>query len=181
MMSTVQPRYASYNARSYGPTFGGHDLYLANQCNRNKNSFTNLGHSYKPPSNYGGNARTLLAGSFKFQCTEYEVYYLTTAAQRRAEEKKRKRQVAKQLKITLANSNVMNNQNSNMKKRLYSFVGKATPLNYQWTKCFVASENAYQARKFHQSCDNKGPTLTLVRSGSHIFGAYNDNSWTSKY
>lgn len=191
MMSTVRPQYSSYSSISYGPTFGGgFDLYLANQCNRNKNSYTNLGYTYKTLSNYkygGNNAKTLLAGSYNFQCSEYEVYYLTTTAQRRTIAKRKKdeenkiRQITKRLTKTLANSNVMKNQKKNMKNRLYNFVSRATPLNKQWTKCFTASEDAYLARKFHQRCDNKGPTLTLVRSGSHLFGAYNQNSWTSKF
>ena len=86
-MSTVRPQYATYNRKDYGPTFGGgFDFYISNYCNRNKNSYSNLGYTYKTPTNYkyGGNAKTLLAGSYNFKCSDYEVYYLTTASQRRA-------------------------------------------------------------------------------------------------
>ena len=32
---------------TYGPTFGsGHDLYIADKCDKNNNSFANLGSSY---------------------------------------------------------------------------------------------------------------------------------------
>ena len=36
------------------------------------------------------------------------------------------------------------------------------------------------AGTFHSNCDNKGPTLTVVRSSSgHLFGAVAANSWSS--
>ena len=190
MMSTVRPQYASYNNKAYGPTYGGgHDLHIANYCNRNKNSYTNLGHTYKVPSNYryGGNARSLLAGSYQFKCSDYEVYYLTTASQRRAiakrirEQQRRRRQISKRMRRTLGNSRVLKRLNSHMKNRLYNFVSPVTPYNKQWTRCFIASRDSFLARKFHQRCDNKGATLTLVRSGGYVFGGYNSNSWKSEY
>ena len=47
----------------------------------------------------------------------------------------------------------------------------------QWQLCFRASENGYSARAFHFACDNKGPTVTLVRVGDNVFGGYTDKSW----
>ena len=47
----------------------------------------------------------------------------------------------------------------------------------QWHLCFRASENGYSARAFHFACDNKGPTVTLVRVGDNVFGGYTDKSW----
>ena len=47
----------------------------------------------------------------------------------------------------------------------------------QWQLCFRASDNAYSARAFHFACDNKGPTVTLVRVGDNVFGGYTDKSW----
>ena len=71
---------AIYGNTSYGPTFGGgHDLYLSNQCHLNTNSFTNVGHTYRPPLGYNytsTHARSVLAGSYHFRCHEYEVFYL---------------------------------------------------------------------------------------------------------
>ena len=29
-------------------------------------------------------------------------------------------------------------------------------------------------------CDNKGPTITVVKSGGNIFGGFTENAWTSK-
>ena len=47
----------------------------------------------------------------------------------------------------------------------------------QWQLCFRASENSYSASAFHAACDNKGPTVTLVRVGDNVFGGYTDKSW----
>ena len=72
-------QYAIYTNPGYGPTFGGsHDLYIANNADKNKNSYANLGYTYRPPSGYSygsSNTQALLAGSYKFTPTEVEVYY----------------------------------------------------------------------------------------------------------
>ena len=47
----------------------------------------------------------------------------------------------------------------------------------QWQLCFRASENSYSASAFHVACDNKGPTVTLVRVAANVFGGYTDKSW----
>lgn len=37
------------------------------------------------------------------------------------------------------------------------------------------------AKKFHEKCDNKGPTITLIKTADgHIFGGYNPTSWLSE-
>ena len=38
------------------------------------------------------------------------------------------------------------------------------------------SEHGYSAKSFHEYCDNKGPTLMVVKSsGGWIFGGYTTN------
>ena len=49
-----------------------------------------------------------------------------------------------------------------------------------WKLCFRASIHGWRSRTFHSYCDNKGPTVTIVRVGIYIFGGYNDNSWQCK-
>ena len=47
---------------------------------------------------------------------------------------------------------------------------------------FRASENAYLASKFHESCDGKGPTVTIIRNNfGNIFGGYTNIPWSSTY
>ena len=69
---------AIYSNNGYGPTFGGHDIYISNNCHTNTNSYSELGHAYRPPNGYGytsSQARAVFAGSRTFRCDEYEVFY----------------------------------------------------------------------------------------------------------
>ena len=67
------------NNNGYGPTFGGsQDIYISNNCHTNTNSYSNLGYSYLPPNGYtlySSQAKQFFAGSYKFRCDEYEVFY----------------------------------------------------------------------------------------------------------
>lgn len=43
------------------------------------------------------------------------------------------------------------------------------------------SRDGYSANDFHNKCDNKGKTLTIVRSErGNIFGGFADCEWTSR-
>ena len=58
-----------------GPTFGD-DLCILDNSNQNKKSYSNLDHSYSHPyyEYETEEARSFLAGSYKFQVSEIEVY-----------------------------------------------------------------------------------------------------------
>ena len=44
---------------------------------------------------------------------------------------------------------------------------------------YRASEHGYTAKSFHQCCDDKGPTLVIIKSsGGWIFGGYTTQSWS---
>ena len=64
---------------SYGPTFGGgFDIYISNSASSNSNSYSQLGHTYSPPSghSYGSTfAQTFLAGTYLFTPDEVETFY----------------------------------------------------------------------------------------------------------
>jgi hypothetical protein len=46
---------------------------------------------------------------------------------------------------------------------------------------YRGSRDGFEAFKFHEFCDNKGATLTVIRSTSnHAFGGYASQSWNSK-
>eukprot|EP00826_Nyctotherus_ovalis_P014220 TRINITY_DN1393_c0_g1_i1.p1 TRINITY_DN1393_c0_g1~~TRINITY_DN1393_c0_g1_i1.p1 ORF type:complete len:469 (+),score=87.59 TRINITY_DN1393_c0_g1_i1:195-1601(+) len=42
------------------------------------------------------------------------------------------------------------------------------------------SRDGFIAETFHSKCDNKGPTVTIVKSNNFIFGGYTEKSWTSE-
>ncbi|XP_022799677.1 uncharacterized protein LOC111337607, partial [Stylophora pistillata] len=48
-----------------------------------------------------------------------------------------------------------------------------------WKGCWRASVDGWASTTFHSLCDNKGPTVTIVRVGKYIFGGYTSTSWTS--
>ena len=51
----------------------------------------------------------------------------------------------------------------------------------RFVRCWHAKTEGSAASIFHSNCDGKGPTVTIYKYGSHIFGAYTDVSWHSKY
>ena len=67
---------------SYGPTFGErHDIYISNYASSSRNSYSNLGLTYGPPSGYSHRstfAETFLAGTHYFTPDEIETFYETT-------------------------------------------------------------------------------------------------------
>ena len=49
----------------------------------------------------------------------------------------------------------------------------------QWRRCWRASVDGWAASTFHGRCDNKGPTVTIIRvGGKYIFGGYTSVSWS---
>ena len=51
----------------------------------------------------------------------------------------------------------------------------------RFVRCWHAKTDGAAASIFHSNCDGKGPTVTIIKYGSYIFGAYTDVSWQSKY
>ena len=72
----------------------------------------------------------------------------------------------------------------NYMEKLISFLDPVL-LNSQrsgFVRCWHAKTDGSAASVFHDNCDGKGPTVTIIKSGSYIFGAYTDVSWhSSKY
>ena len=54
------------------------------------------------------------------------------------------------------------------------------PIKSEWRLLFRASRDGFAALAFHSKCDNKGPTVTVVKSGGNIFGGFTGNAWKSK-
>ena len=67
----------------------------------------------------------------------------------------------------------------NYVEKLISFLDPVL-LNSQrsgFVRCWHAKTDGSAASTFHDNCDGKGPTVTIIKSGSYIFGAYTDVSW----
>ena len=64
---------------------GGHDIRIYNYASSNSHSYSNLGHTYSPPSGYSYSstfAQTFLAGTYyNFTPDEVETFYETNKKQ----------------------------------------------------------------------------------------------------
>ena len=50
---------------------------------------------------------------------------------------------------------------------------------YDWRLIYRASEHDYTTESFHNYCDNRGPTLIIIKSsGGWIFGGYTIQPWS---
>ena len=54
------------------------------------------------------------------------------------------------------------------------------PIKYFSFLCWRATRDGWAGSTFHSKCNNKGPTVTIVRVGNYVFGGYTDVSWESK-
>ncbi|XP_022808130.1 BTB/POZ domain-containing protein KCTD18-like [Stylophora pistillata] len=44
---------------------------------------------------------------------------------------------------------------------------------------YRTSRDGWASFNFHSCCDNKGPTVTVIKSGDYIFGGYSEHPWKS--
>ena len=53
--------------------------------------------------------------------------------------------------------------------------------DYKWRLLYRASEHDYTAKSFHKCCNDKWPTLIVIKSsGGWIFGGYTTQSWSGR-
>lgn len=46
---------------------------------------------------------------------------------------------------------------------------------------YTASDNKYSSKSFHEMCDDRGPTITIIHTETnHVFGAFAFKKWPSK-
>ena len=50
----------------------------------------------------------------------------------------------------------------------------------EWRLLFRTSREGFATSVFHSKCDNKGPTVTIVKSGVSIFGGFTEEHWTNQ-
>ncbi|PFX13584.1 Retrovirus-related Pol polyprotein [Stylophora pistillata] len=68
------------------------------------------------------------------------------------------------------------NENHLEKLRNWLSSVEQTKTSY-WKRCWRASVDGWLSTTFHSLCDNKGPTITIIRVGRYIFGGYTSTSW----
>ncbi|KAL9963127.1 hypothetical protein ACROYT_G032302 [Oculina patagonica] len=77
----------------------------------------------------------------------------------------------------LEDSEILNGDDGYLKV-LGKFLEPVVQSNSQWKLCWRASVDGWAGTAFHTNCDDKGPTVTIIRVGKYIFGGYTGTSWT---
>ena len=164
--ATRYPQYALCDVWQYGPTFGaGHDLMIFGwSYDGSRDSYHNV-HSYnygQDVNNRGGGRLTNLVtdggGHQKnmFRVTSIETWQV--------------------LSSSFSNSQIIGN-NGSWQNSLNLWLGnskKEVDLLYR------ATRDGFNSQTFHRLCDNKGPTITLVRDNhGRCFGGYTSTHWSS--
>lgn len=71
-------------------------------------------------------------------------------------------------------------QNNQDREWLENTLHNLISININPVLIFRASVDGFASSAFHQKCDNKGPTVVLVKTGTnHLIGGYSSLSWTS--
>eukprot|EP01114_Cavostelium_apophysatum_P015092 TRINITY_DN4046_c0_g1_i1.p1 TRINITY_DN4046_c0_g1~~TRINITY_DN4046_c0_g1_i1.p1 ORF type:complete len:340 (-),score=67.20 TRINITY_DN4046_c0_g1_i1:60-974(-) len=69
--------------------------------------------------------------------------------------------------------------NEDQMKQLNEWI--AQPEAATWELLYRATRDGFEAAKFHMHCNNKGPTITIIKSvGNFIFGGYTPTPWSSQ-
>lgn len=64
--------------------------------------------------------------------------------------------------------------------QLGQWVKEATKTNVKFELLWKGSTDGFKAATFHTKCNNKGPTLTVIKSQhDKVFGGFTSEQWTS--
>ena len=72
-------------------------------------------------------------------------------------------------------------QNYDQARNLTNFLKPVARSGYHWKLCWRASRDGWAAERFHSLCDDKGPTVTIIKVGKYIFGGYASESWSKSF
>ena len=78
--------------------------------------------------------------------------------------------------VTGLKNSVIVGDNSEYLSNLTNWINPRRSEN-DWELCWRASRDDLDNNKFHSLCDEKGPTITIVKVGRYIFGGYTSLSW----
>ncbi|XP_068673408.1 hemicentin-2-like isoform X2 [Montipora foliosa] len=81
----------------------------------------------------------------------------------------------------LCSSNILGDLDAKYLVKLDSFLAPVleSSSRSRFVRCWHAKTDGWAASTFHSNCDGKGPTVTIIKVGSYIFGGYTDISWSS--
>ena len=148
---------AIQNDPSNGPKFGsGPDLYICNNANTEKSSYSRLDNRFACKSNA---PKSFLAGGDSFTVSDIEVFGL-----------------ADDYEFIEADSAILS------KVELYRLYNLCEFREFtKWKLLYRASVDGFKAVDFHAKCDDVPNTLTVVKSlNNFVFGGFTSQTWTNK-
>ena len=76
------------------------------------------------------------------------------------------------------NSTILHGNQSYL-RHLHRFLAGAPDVgkDSSWLLCYRATSHGWGNTIFHQKCDHKRNTVTIIRKGSYVFGGYTDIPW----
>ncbi|KAK3748598.1 hypothetical protein QZH41_005225 [Actinostola sp. cb2023] len=76
-------------------------------------------------------------------------------------------------------SNILSNR-TEYYDLLRKWLAPVTDSPTRWVTCFHSNKDGWSAATFHSKCNNKGPTITIIKVKDYIFGGYSDKDWRSQ-
>ncbi len=70
------------------------------------------------------------------------------------------------------NSSILEKAEYAFTQQMFEWFGSNT-----WQLCYRASTDGWFGKDFHAKCNNKGPTIVLVKVDDYIFGGFTDTNW----
>jgi len=65
----------------------------------------------------------------------------------------------------------------NFLRHFFRFLAPAVGNDCQWVLCYRASDHGWSAWSFHNRCDEKNNTVTIIQNFEYMFGGYTDIPW----
>ena len=73
---------------------------------------------------------------------------------------------------------IINNLTDEQRNALISLLPPQEAFS-SWVQLYSSQVQGWGGAIFHQTCDNKGPTVVIAKAGNYIFGGYAEVSWNS--
>ena len=67
--------------------------------------------------------------------------------------------------------------NATYQTHLYEFLAPEVGNHSKWLLCYRASSHGWDVSNFHNRCDGKRNTVTIIKVGVYVFGGYTDIPW----
>ena len=76
------------------------------------------------------------------------------------------------------NSTILHGNQSYL-RHLHRFLAKAPEVgeDSSWLLCYNATSHGWGPKTFHDRCDGKKNTVTIVQKDQYVFGGYTDIPW----